>query len=278
MNIPTNQQKILDRSAAAARANRLLIGPGSLLTVPRADYQTNSAAVGAIATNTFWEAIFGTNLTTGTATYNSGGLVLTTNAGTNSLIRLVAGVFNGLNTMLVTGNGTRTSATITNVLKTAASGDIGNGIEFSWGIKTAADITASEIMCGLMSGDGTAGRISSTGPVAGAADAGYTGPDDGFYFFYNTSVGPNWYRCVNYGSTDEYVDTKIPVEASTVYELRALLHPSGKASFYINDTFVGRSTGAVDASTALVPCASIKAKENVAKTLTLAEPYIYVNR
>lgn len=280
-NVPPKQYKSIDRGSREFNAQRIVVGPGSFEFMPRLDYQTNTSTVIAAGDNPLWEAIYGTTLQPGTLAFGVGGLTLTTHTAQYEVLRLVAANIRSYSNIFCAGHsaGTRTGSTAGDFLKTAAStsSNIGRGIGFSIGLTTGSSIASCEIMAGLMSGQGAnAGYISSTGPVIGASTAGNTGPTDGFYFFYNSSIGPNWYACVNYGSTDEIVDTGIPVAASTQYWLSAELDTTGAPRFYINGNFVRQGT-AVDAATVLVPCFAVKTLAAGAKSISVTIPDIYAN-
>lgn len=180
-------------------------------------------------------------------------------------------------TLLADGVGSGATARTDGVLGAAFTtgaaslADSGRGIEFAIGIKTGAAITLQEIMVGLQGK-----TVAALGPVLEAATAGYTMPDDGFYFYYNSATGPNWYRCVNYGTTDEYVDTIIPVTLGTNYLLQAKLNHLREPEFYINGAFVGKGS-AMDAETAITPVVSVKTLTTAAKYVDIHEIFLAAN-
>lgn len=161
----------------------------------------------------------------------------------------------------------------------------GRGIYFAADIRlvdasTAGDAIANvEIMAGL---HGTAAYGSGT-----STTKGYTVPDDGAYFYYNSGVHADWCAVVNYDSSGTVDDVDRltgvgPKSLPTTLDeygdyakggmlLEVLLAPDRKPWFYINGVLVYRHPSAVDASTALIPVISVK-------TLTGAAKYVYVRR
>lgn len=180
--------------------------------------------------------------------------------------------------------GSGASFTAAGQYSTAASTllNSGRGLYFGADIRlvdvaTAADAIASvELMAGFQ-GPAAYGTATST-------TKGYTVPDDGAYFYYNSGEHADWSAVVNYGSTDDVdrLNGVGPKSMPTTLDeygdyakggmlLEVLLGPNRQPWFYINGVLVYRHPSAVDASQALVPVISVK-------TLAAAYKYVYIRR